>query len=55
MCACGRSRNQVVTSVQAAQDAEEQRQALRQLEAEAVAEAERWTQSATNAIGNTRS
>lgn len=55
MCACGRKRTEVVTSVQAAQLAEEQRAALRQLEDEAVREAERWTQSAVNAIGNTHS
>jgi hypothetical protein len=52
---CGRKKTEVVTSVQAAQLAEEQRAALRQLEDEAVAEAERWTQSAVNAIGNTHS
>lgn len=56
MCGCGRKRNEVVTSVQAA---EEQRQAeaasLARLEAEAIQEAEAYTQSAVNAARNASS
>lgn len=52
MCGCGRKRNEVVTSVQAAQ---EQVEALQRLEEQAVREAEIYAQSAANAISNSSS
>ena len=52
MCACGRKRNEQVTSVQAAEAAQA---ALARAEADAVREAEAYIQSAANAIGNSRS
>lgn len=56
MCGCGRTRPDQVTSVQAAQlerDAAEA--ALARMEADAIREAEAYTQSAINAIGNSSS
>lgn len=59
MCGCGRKRNEQVTSVQAAMTAEQQRAAadaaLARLEAEAVAEAQAYIQSAANAARNANS
>jgi predicted Fe-S protein YdhL (DUF1289 family) len=59
MCGCGRKRNEVVTSVQAAQTEQERRMAadaaLAQLEAEAVRTAETWTASAAQAARNASS
>jgi hypothetical protein len=52
MCGCGRTRNQQVTSVQAAQDAQD---LVRRMEEQAVREAETYTQSAVNAINNSSS
>lgn len=52
MCGCGRRRNEVVTSVQAAQEAQE---ALRRMEEQAVREAETYAQSAINAVRNSSS
>lgn len=53
MCGCGRTRPNQVTSAQAAQDAADA--ALRQAEADAVREAELYTQSAGNAARNANS
>lgn len=59
MCGCGRKRTDAATSVQAAQTEAQRRAAadaaLARLEAEAIAEAEIYTQSARNAIGNASS
>jgi len=55
MCGCGRTRPDQVTSVQAAQDAADAQLALATLAAQAVREAETYTQSAQNAIGNANS
>lgn len=56
MCGCGRTRPDQVTSVQAAQNEREAAAAaLARMEAEAVREAEAYTQSAINAIGNASS
>ena len=59
MCACGRKRNEVVTSIQAAQTETEPRQAaesaLAQLEAAAVLEAQTYAQSAAQAARNASS
>lgn len=59
MCGCGRKRNEVVTSVQAAQTEQERQQAaeaaLARLEAEAVIEAQTYAQSAVNATRNASS
>ena len=59
MCGCGRKRNEQVTSVQAAMTDEQRRAAadaaLARLEAEAVAEAQAYVQSAANAARNANS
>lgn len=59
MCGCGRKRAEQVTSVQAAQSEADRRSAadaaLARLEAEAIAEAVTYTQSAINAARNASS
>lgn len=59
MCACGRKRNEVVTSAQASLTAEQRQDAataaLARLEAEAVQEAITYAQSAANATRNANS
>lgn len=59
MCGCGRKRNEVVTSVQAAQTEAERRvaadAALAQLEQAAIFEAQTYAQSAANAVRNASS
>lgn len=52
MCACGRTRNQQVTSVQAAQEAQD---LVRRMEEQVVRDAETYAQSAANAISNSSS
>lgn len=56
MCGCGRTRNQQVTSVQAAQNAEaEAADLVRRMEEQVVRDAETYAQSAANAISNSSS
>ena len=59
MCGCGRRSNEVITSVQAAQNEADRRiaaeTALAQLEAEAITAAETYTASAAQAARNAHS
>lgn len=59
MCACGRKKNQVVTSVNAELEAAEQRRLAETLYentlGDVITGAEQLTRSAAAAIGNTRS
>jgi hypothetical protein len=54
MCGCGRQRPEVITTVQAEQD-EAARQALIEMEKQAVREAEIYAQSSANAMKNANS
>lgn len=55
MCGCGRTRNQQVTSVQAAQADQEAQDLVRRMEEQVIRDAETYAQSAANAISNSSS